>query len=455
MFLIQRGKLSSAASIFVLFQCVISIAGADARASDVTLVTIMYFVYPMLVMAAMFAPRIIQSIVLILIIGLFIWNNNRFDVSALSSGVSEKTGLIRVGTVMGIISIILTYTITYFVMKFLRLAISASENEAKITAEKNVYITHLIETIRTSYNELITSIDSTEEIITDIFIHTQTQAATIEELSASMEEISVNTLNVDNATIDQNESVTELSISIERLYELINKLQNYGLDLQNEFAFITSLALSGKKSSQSISEINSKILLNSNNMQSIADIIDDFFDRINLLALNASIEAARAGEHGRGFAVVADEVGKLADNSSSELNKIKSLISNNRKDMESASAIVEEIVKFIESIGISLVSAGTKTTNTMDVISQQSNIQHEMMDKTVRVQDKSSLIKNASSEQSLAISEIVISIDNTSSIVQNIAGHSQILKTNYEKLKILADRLNVIISDDSCEINLV
>lgn len=449
--LIRYGKLSSAASCFVIFQCCISIAGAHARTPDIVLITITYFLYPMLVMTAMFAPRIIQTIVLILISGLLIWNNYRYNPSSIINDTSVNAGFIRLGTIMGLVSIFLTYTITYFVMRFLKLAISASDNEAIITAEKNTYITHLVETIRISYHELTTSINSTDGVITDIFTSTQTQAAAIEELAASMEQISANTANVDNAALDQNGSVNDLSSSLHSLYKLINQLQIYGTDLQDEFAVITATALSGKKSSESINEINKKIVLNSINMQSIADIIDDFFDRINLLALNASIEAARAGEHGRGFGVVADEVGKLADNSSSELGKIKSLISNNRKDMESAGTIVEEIVKFIEEIGISLVSAEKKATDTLNVISQQNIIQHEMLDKTGNVQEKSGIIKNASSEQSSAINEIVISIDNTSSIVQSIAGSAQVLKTNYEKLKSLADRLNVIISDNSSE----
>jgi methyl-accepting chemotaxis protein len=186
-------------------------------------------------------------------------------------------------------------------------------------------------------------------------------------------------------------------------------------------------------------------------MQTIADIMDDFFERINLLALNASIEAARAGEHGRGFGVVADEVGKLADNSTIELSKIKDLINNNRKDMESSGIIVREIVDFIESIGTSLIAAEKKAADTMNIIMKQGIIQHDMLDKTRSVQEKSEIITNASSEQSAAINEIVISIDNTSSIIQNIAGSAQALKANYVKLKQLADKLNIIISADTGE----
>lgn len=43
------------------------------------------------------------------------------------------------------------------------------------------------------------SIKATDSVISDLFMNTQTNAATMEELAASMEEISSNTINVDGA----------------------------------------------------------------------------------------------------------------------------------------------------------------------------------------------------------------------------------------------------------------
>ncbi len=124
------------------------------------------------------------------------------------------------------------------------------------------------------------------------------QAASLEEISSSMDEMASQTKrNAENASM-ANQVAGKARTSAESGTQQMGKM----------VSAMDDIVLAG----QSISKI--------------IKVIDEIAFQTNLLALNAAVEAARAGRHGRGFAVVAEEVRSLAARSAQAAKETAELI---------------------------------------------------------------------------------------------------------------------------------
>ncbi|WP_317618438.1 methyl-accepting chemotaxis protein [Paenibacillus sp. PL91] len=126
------------------------------------------------------------------------------------------------------------------------------------------------------------------------------QASSVEQLTASLEEIAAQTrLNAENA-VQANALADQARINAQqgndRMKEMLNAME----------------------------EINTS----SGSISKIIKVIDEIAFQTNILALNAAVEAARAGQHVRGFAVVAEEVRNLAARSAYAAKETKDMIGN-------------------------------------------------------------------------------------------------------------------------------
>lgn len=221
------------------------------------------------------------------------------------------------------------------------------------------------------------------------------QASAIEQVTASMDEVTQRTK--DNATEagEANKKVNNIKIMAESGNEQMKDMIK-AMDSINE-------------SSETISKI--------------IKTIDDIAFQTNILALNAAVEAARAGVHGKGFAVVAEEVRNLAAKSASAASETAEMIEDSIRKIENGTKLAEEtaksldeIVKSIEEIVTSISSITISSNDQATAISQ---IDQAITQVSTVVQTNA-----ATSEQCAAASE---ELSNQAVTLKNLIGQYKLM----------------------------
>ncbi len=216
------------------------------------------------------------------------------------------------------------------------------------------------------------------------------QASSVEELSASMEEITSQTAQ----TAQNAQKTNELAGNIQKDADAGNAQMAEMLRAMNE------------------------INASSENISKIIKVIENIAFQTNILALNAAVEAARAGQYGKGFAVVAEEVRSLAAQSAKAAKETTELIENSISKVAAGTIIANETASALSKIVVGVSQAG------------------ELVD----------AIASASHEQAAALEQINQGITEISQVVQNNAASAEESAAASEELSAQADSLKNYVS---------
>ncbi|HET8802855.1 MAG TPA: methyl-accepting chemotaxis protein [Marinobacter sp.] len=196
-------------------------------------------------------------------------------------------------------------------------------------------------------------------------------ASAINEMAATIQQISGNANEVEGAASDADRMAREGGETIVSAQGAVNQLSE---EIQ--------------ESARSIDALAEK----SDDIQQVLDVIHAVTEQTNLLALNAAIEAARAGEHGRGFSVVADEVRQLAKRSAESADQIREMIGG---FVTESRAAVERMNK-----------SRTRSTETVERINHATDSLRTIEKSVGQIHDQVTQIATAAEQQSQVAEEI-------------------------------------------------
>lgn len=245
-------------------------------------------------------------------------------------------------------------------------------------------------------------------------------------MAASISKINENLLEMSNETKDINASVDEIKNQTAAVQDS-SKIMNDK---------IKSMQDSSRKMDDGISAISKRIeTVNTtvDKVSNIVSVIEEISSETNLLSLNASIEAARAGDAGKGFAVVAQEIRVLSDNTNTELENIKQIISSLVEEcrycVQASGTIVEDNAKQKEEIKAVLDEFGSldeqiqKTAEKADEIEELVTAMIELNDDITK---SSNSLTDVSAANAAATEEMNANIEELNAMmhgVSEMAGH--------------------------------
>ncbi|MHA7963830.1 methyl-accepting chemotaxis protein [Paenibacillus sp. CAU 1782] len=235
-----------------------------------------------------------------------------------------------------------------------------------------------------------------------------------EQVASGAQQISETGMVLSQGAAEQASSVQQLTASLEEISNQTRINADTAVQANQLAEEARDNALQGNQQMQGMLTAMDEINTSSENISKIIKVIDEIAFQTNILALNAAVEAARAGQHGKGFAVVAEEVRNLAARSAGAAKETTDMIEGSIKKVKDGMHIAGETAAALDKIVTGITRAASLVGSITDASNEQaagiSQVNQGIIQVSQVVQTNS-----ATSEESAAASE-------------QLAGQAEVLK---------------------------
>lgn len=246
------------------------------------------------------------------------------------------------------------------------------------------------------------------------------QSASVTESSATLDQFLGNISELNGLIESQSSAVTESTASIRQMLTTIQTVQTI---LESENEKIVGLVRFSAEGTARLEPLISQIQMitqQSELLQEANTLISGIASQTNLLAMNAAIEAAHAGEHGKGFAVVADEIRKLAENSAEQTKGIEFNLKSIQKVIDTVVESSADVKTSFDQISSGISSMSAERVRIRDAMSEQQNASREVMIALDEITTVTSSVSDFASETETGSREIKTEMNNLMQITEVI-----------------------------------
>ena len=206
-------------------------------------------------------------------------------------------------------------------------------------------------------------------------------------------------------------------------------------------ADLDRLTSAGRGDMDRLAALMARVNESSKEIRDIVEAVNDFAERTNLLAMNASIEAAHAGVAGRGFSVIAQEIKKLAAASAERASRIGEVVLSIDGSVEDGTELSARVKESLERIAEGAAETATRVREAADGSARQREAGTGIASESGQLAASASRMRGESSRQVEFSGGVVRGMEQLASVAEDVGAAAAEIVSHDAELAAQAGQL--------------